>query len=60
MKATITINMDNESFGGLPEYELERILLDLAKKASHGIMDFQEGRSIRDSNGNRVGTFTID
>ena len=59
MRATITINMDNESFGGLPEYELARILKDLSNKVEHGIMDGFEGLALRDANGNRVGTFTI-
>jgi hypothetical protein len=57
MKATIKIAMDNAAFVDAPPgVELAAILRDLAKHLERGDVD---DRTLRDTNGNRVGTFTV-
>ena len=57
MKAQITINMDNAAFDETPASELGRILRRLAA-------DIEAGELVpiilRDINGNRVGSFTLE
>lgn len=62
MKATININMDNDSFGknGMENaWELSRILTKLSDELI--MVDVLNGENIpiRDSNGNKVGEFII-
>ena len=59
MKATIEINMDNDAFkesGGADE--LHRILKRLSDRLAEEYMPFIPS-TLRDSNGNKVGTFEI-
>ncbi len=55
MKATITVQMDNEAFTDYPASELARILRDLSEKVEAGIMVC----AVMDGNGNRVGQFEV-
>jgi hypothetical protein len=55
MNATIKVNMDNAAFEE-PAAELARILRDIAERIEGGeLMAF----SLRDANGNNVGTFQV-
>ena len=56
---TITIKTDNAAFGDLPLercHEIARILHELSVEIAGGVMP----TSLRDINGNRVGTVTDD
>ena len=56
----ITIDTNCSAFDGEqtpPEYELARILTELAKDIKSGTID--DTHAIRDFNGNTVGIFTI-
>lgn len=54
-KVTITIDCDNAAFGDTPEFEIGRILRELATKFLNG----RPPQFIRDSNGNTVGACKI-
>lgn len=62
MKCTVTINMDNDAFSEAPEYELGRILAELAKELQHysGTPTAGDVLPLRDAYGNRVGEYRID
>ena len=52
---TITIHTDNAAFGDAPEFEVARILRELSRRLGDRLTD----TTIRDLNGNRVGTVTL-
>lgn len=54
MRFTLSIDMDNAAFENA--FELNRILLDVAEKATQGPCHAQ---SVRDINGNRVGQWKV-
>ena len=58
MKATITINMDNDAFGDYPEAELADILRKLAARVVLGVNTGEE-KTLFDYNGNTVGKFEV-
>lgn len=55
---TITIDTDNAAFEDQPEYEVARILRELANGIEKGYID--DNSSIRDRNGNTVGQLTTE
>lgn len=74
MKANLSISMDNAAFGDNPQWELGRIMKELAKTVQHGLgyavaVDGEGGREkvefksykipVRDLNGNPVGELEI-
>lgn len=54
---TITINTSNEAFETHAEWELARILRELAKGIEGGSID--DDIKLRDINGNEVGQLTV-
>lgn len=58
MKATIRINMDNDAFAESWGYELSRILKQLADNVIEETNPDYES-NLRDTNGNKVGIFTV-
>ena len=59
MHATIKINMDNAAFANNHSGELARILRDLADKVSHSDASNFDEWSVRDYNGNTIGSLKI-
>jgi hypothetical protein len=57
MKYIIDVGMDNAAFSERPEYELGRILEDIAEKLITG--GIYEG-GLRDTNGNTVGSTRLE
>jgi len=57
MKLTVNIRMDNAAFEDAGE--LSRILRDLAKTLDGRTFDSECGSTVRDINGNTVGTYQI-
>lgn len=57
MKFLMSVDCDNAAFteGGLPD-ELGSIIEGVAEKIRHG----QNAGNLRDSNGNRVGAFSVE
>jgi hypothetical protein len=55
MKATITVAMDNAAFGDEPNWELARILRELAHRIHDNTPTAINGTELRDVNGNYVG-----
>ena len=68
MKAKIEVEMDNAAFGEYPQDELRRILLSICEDIDNGfslrgnqwLEDSPRARTLRDSNGNRVGQLVIE
>lgn len=65
MKCKIEIDMDNAAFdyGSYMDNELSKILLWLSNESGRNAITNKSNaftESIRDSNGNTVGTFTIE
>ncbi len=58
MNASITINLDGGAFAHDPGLEIALILRGLAKALEGG--DYLAARTLRDTNGNRVGDYTVD
>lgn len=57
-KFTVVIDCNNDAFGDCLDFEVTRILRDIADKIeSSGLSGFYE--TIRDVNGNDVGRFAI-
>jgi hypothetical protein len=56
---TITLNTDNEAFETHAEYEVARILRELADRIESGDID-DDGASIHDVNGNTIGQLTVE
>ncbi|AXH46919.1 hypothetical protein I5G67_gp083 [Mycobacterium phage Aminay] len=54
---TLTINTDGAAFEDLPQAEVARILRELAERVGYGSDD--DGSTVRDSNGNTVGEWTL-
>jgi hypothetical protein len=52
---TLRIKTDNAAFGDQPEYELARILAEVASEVGGGVTN----GIVHDDNGNRVGTFKL-
>ena len=50
-RITITIDTSNDAFRGMAQYEVARILYELA----NNIMDGEEPRMLLDINGHKVG-----
>ncbi len=59
MKATITIEMDNAAFEDTNGIDLARILKRLANQIDDYSLTSADNLTLRDSNGNRVGSFTV-
>lgn len=60
MKATIVVEMNNAVFDDQPGSELARILLELAQAIEWDGGDANgDSRTLRDINGNPVGTFRV-
>lgn len=51
MRFTVKIDCDNSAFGETPEYEVARLLRDLAEHVVNGTT----AKRLYDSNGNEVG-----
>lgn len=56
MKATITVDMDNDAFDRRPATELVRILKELLPRIKEGA-DYV---ALMDENGNKVGEFNVE
>lgn len=56
MEFTLSINMDNAAFKNIPEM----VLADMLEKVGQRIERGATFGSIKDFNGNKVGTFDID
>ena len=50
-RITITIDTSNDAFRGMAQYEVARVLYELA----NNIMDGKEPETLLDINGNKVG-----
>lgn len=59
MKATITVDMDNQAFEEDPGRELARILRYLADEAEAGLDPLPVSIPARDFNGNKVGSLEV-
>ena len=64
MKFILEIDMDNAAFGELPFFELARILNETAQQVEgydHVAIDWGGtfSKTVRDYNGNNVGTATV-
>lgn len=59
MKLNISITMDNAAFSESPELEVARILADLAVKVERQGISPGAEYSVRDINGNKVGTAQV-
>jgi hypothetical protein len=57
MKMKIEFSMDNAVMAECPEMELEKIFSDIV---SRSINLAETGRGIQDSNGNRIGQWTVE
>ena len=55
MEFKMNIEMDNDAFTGDPAREVARILRNVAERFSGG----EYAGTVRDANGNRVGSFEI-
>lgn len=60
MKATITIQMDNDAFTWNPAEELARILRELAARVTDNTILAGTEMIARDINGNRVGSLVVE
>lgn len=62
MDAIIKVNLDNSAFEDAAGVELARILRKLAEDLETGFLPIGNEKSLRDSNGNRVGNivFTVE
>jgi hypothetical protein len=56
MKITVKFEGDNDAFVPDAQYEIGRILREIATKIEHGMM----AGPCMDANGNRVGQFIIE
>jgi len=56
MKANITINMDNAAFDDDPMHELGRILNCLVLNIKNGVFTLGDNTTLRNINGNCVGS----
>jgi hypothetical protein len=61
MRVSITLETDNDAFAGSELYEVSGILETVTRKIKIGEIDVEPGARypLRDSNGNRVGFFTV-
>lgn len=55
----ITIETDNAAFEDYPSVEVASILRSLADRLDVSSLDDMDGRSLMDSNGNRVGKISV-
>lgn len=60
MDITITINTDNAAFEDDYAREVERILLDVARRIKHEGREAGASFSLRDINGNTVGKVVVE
>jgi hypothetical protein len=60
-RLTITIdNFDHAAMSDSPEYQVSNILSDLAIQSARNGLEQLSGRTLRDTNGNQVGSVTLD
>lgn len=62
IRLTVTIDTSNAAFhsDGRRDYEVARILRDLADRIDYAGLTGVESRPLRDFNGNTVGGLTVD
>jgi hypothetical protein len=57
MRFTLTIDCDNAAFDPDPSLEVARLLKNIVYDMDEGRGDYSGSTSIRDRNGNKVGSF---